>query len=296
MLFATRQNIYRNAISSPMRRLLSICALILCACQSPAAIEPMISGSSVEDDQIYAADDLAFYTAMNDANTPEHGKAPALRNEKCALLGESFAQAATIGAAYGAQSRLGNAGMPKNARQTTEGYWVGAQPMPSEIDELHARNIRVVVTAAAMESDTFRAIKSKLDDHGIRHTIWRAIPQSKGFLSDDSRLYARPNLHPLRTRRRPIGRHLGISPRRRPRLDYPARPLGRRIPRQKRFKTTHRIAQNSRLRRLPTRYRRLFGHLFRRNKWRLWRIKSPIGGICQTHQYDDRCCFARIET
>ena len=169
MLFATRQNIYRNAISSPMRRLLSICALILCACQSPAAIEPMISGSSVEDDQIYAADDLSFYTAMNDANTPEHGKAPALRDEKCALLGESFAQAATIGAAYGAQSRLGNAGMPKNARQTTEGYWVGAQPMPSEIDELHARNIRVVVTAAAMESDTFRAIKSKLDDHGIRH-------------------------------------------------------------------------------------------------------------------------------
>ncbi len=88
---------------------------------------------------------------------------------RCACLSESFAKAATLGAAHGAQNRLGNLGMPKNARQTSEGYWVGSQPSPKEIDELYARNIRLVITAAAMDSETLRAVRGKLRSYGMKH-------------------------------------------------------------------------------------------------------------------------------
>lgn len=164
MTFKTRQTKYRRkTFSTLIARSLWGCALALCSCQNDAALKPVSSTNWQADAPVGEASDAMLYTPWRVFEDTDG------RDYKSALLVELFVQSVAMGAANGAQSRLRNVGMPKNARQTTEGYWLGAQPKPNEIDELYARNIRVVITAAAMETETFRAIKSKLNDYGMVH-------------------------------------------------------------------------------------------------------------------------------
>lgn len=135
-------------------------AAIFCAC---ASCQSPISDDSLRGENAVPPQPDAALLMTHD---PVNRRAI---DAHCARLSESFAKAATLGAAHGAQKRLGNLGMPKNARQTPEGYWVGSQPSPKEIDELYARNIRLVITAAAMDSETLRAVRGKLRAYGMKH-------------------------------------------------------------------------------------------------------------------------------
>ena len=150
----------RSACPAWSRRIVFAALVCACAsCQSPIT-DDSLRGENENTAQFQA--DAALLM------THDPVKRRAI-DAHCARLSESFAKAATLGAAHGAQNRLGNLGMPKNARQTPEGYWVGSQPSPKEIDELYARNIRLVITAAAMDSETLRAVRGKLRAYGMKH-------------------------------------------------------------------------------------------------------------------------------
>ncbi|MCL2325188.1 MAG: hypothetical protein FWC40_01600 [Proteobacteria bacterium] len=104
------------------------------------------------------------------ADTSAHSPAPTpaqithLRHI-ASLASQSLATAA----AFGAKSRLSYAGLPKNTRQVPEGYWLGARPNVRHIDELHARQVKLIVTAASIPSDEFRAIKARLEQLNMAH-------------------------------------------------------------------------------------------------------------------------------
>lgn len=107
------------------------------------------------------------------------------------LLNEQFIAPFTrnlaVSAALGARDRLSNLGMPKNARQTQEGYWIGAQPTPDEIDELYARNIRLIITAAYMKPSVRNSVSAKMNDYQIKHInipFGGKFPNTKKFYDD----------------------------------------------------------------------------------------------------------------
>lgn len=57
---------------------------------------------------------------------------------------------ALAASALGARWRLGHNGLPRNVRQTAEGYWIGAEPALEHLSELHARGVRVVVSGTRL--------------------------------------------------------------------------------------------------------------------------------------------------
>ncbi len=59
-------------------------------------------------------------------------------------------------------------GLPKNTRQTQEGYWVGSNPSLSEIRALHARNVKLIVTLTPV-FDPDGSLKANLEALGMTH-------------------------------------------------------------------------------------------------------------------------------
>lgn len=59
-------------------------------------------------------------------------------------------------------------GLPKNTRQTQEGYWVGSNPSLSEIRALHARNVKLIVTLTPV-FDPDGSLKTHLKALGMTH-------------------------------------------------------------------------------------------------------------------------------
>lgn len=57
------------------------------------------------------------------------------------------------------------AALPRNTRQVPEGYWVGGIPSAADIDELHSRGVRVVVSGRAVSPSAHR----RMEDLGIDH-------------------------------------------------------------------------------------------------------------------------------
>lgn len=80
-----------------------------------------------------------------------------------------FTRSAVISAWFGAQKRLTNEGLPNNTRQTKEGYWLGSRPDIDELEELHARNIRVILTASIVPRKELRMMKQKIEELGMTH-------------------------------------------------------------------------------------------------------------------------------
>lgn len=74
-----------------------------------------------------------------------------------------------IGALHGASFRLAFKGLPKNARQVVEGYWIGARPNADQIAELYAHDVRLILTAASMQTDDFRLNQERMQELGIAH-------------------------------------------------------------------------------------------------------------------------------
>lgn len=82
---------------------------------------------------------------------------------------EAFLHSGAVGASLGIPQILDRTGLPKNARQTAEGYWIGAEPSLSELDALYARDVRVILTAAQISRESFRAFKNRMAELGMTH-------------------------------------------------------------------------------------------------------------------------------
>ena len=74
-----------------------------------------------------------------------------------------------LGGWFGAQKRLTSEGLPKNSRQTQEGYWIGSSPDLNEIKELAARNIKLVLTFATVPAKELIIMQQAYQALGITH-------------------------------------------------------------------------------------------------------------------------------
>ena len=81
----------------------------------------------------------------------------------------AMAHSLALGAALGAKKRLTTEGLPKNSRQTAEGYWIGSIPSPDHIQELYARNVRLILTASLVPSKKLLQLRSTMQELGITH-------------------------------------------------------------------------------------------------------------------------------
>ncbi len=96
-----------------------------------------------------------------------------------------------IGGWLGAQKRWTNDGLPKNTRQTAEGYWLGSTPDLDEIEELYARNIRLILTVSTVPQKELRLMKQKMDELGMTHVyvpFGSKFPHPNKFMPDVSNM------------------------------------------------------------------------------------------------------------
>ena len=79
-----------------------------------------------------------------------------------------FFHSAAIGTTAGiTKPRLLN--MPKNARQTTEGYWIGATPTCAQLKTMYMARIRLIITAAFIDKDQFGNVPACIREIGFEH-------------------------------------------------------------------------------------------------------------------------------
>lgn len=100
---------------------------------------------------------------------------------------EGLKHALVIGGYFGASRRLGCEGLPKNTRQTEEGYWLGSRPDAEDIEELHARGIELVLTLSVIPRRELALIKEKIQKLGMKQIylpFGRKFPPSSKFMSD----------------------------------------------------------------------------------------------------------------
>lgn len=59
--------------------------------------------------------------------------------------------------------------MPKNARQSAEGYWIGANPTCGQLKTMYAAHIRLIITAALIDREQFGDVPQCIRNMGIEH-------------------------------------------------------------------------------------------------------------------------------
>ncbi len=123
-----------------------------------SAIAPPSKGNTSPPDSLKATP-LEHDT---DTSAPEHS--PLLHE-----WNEAITHSAVIGASFGAKPRLGMIGLPKNSRQTNEGYWLGSRPDIEELEELHARNIQLILTVSTLPRRELKNLKDSLQALGMTH-------------------------------------------------------------------------------------------------------------------------------
>lgn len=76
--------------------------------------------------------------------------------------------------------------MPKNARQSAEGYWIGAHPTCKQLKTMYAARIRLIVTAALFEREQFGELPQCIQNMGFKHLnipFGARFPQPSRFIN-----------------------------------------------------------------------------------------------------------------
>lgn len=120
-----------------------------------------------EDDVADTPVQVAQTRSMLPKAEPERPKSPDPATIE--LTVSELTRCAAVSAAVGAKRRLTMEGLPKNTRQTAEGYWIGSIPTPEHIEEFHARNVRLVLTASLVPAKKLQALKQTMASLGITH-------------------------------------------------------------------------------------------------------------------------------
>ncbi len=117
---------------------------------------------------------LAESGAKESVDPPASARATEAAPEVAATIPEPLpdlgeAQAALeVGAALagaGSRWRLGYRGLPRNSRQTVEGYWLGSRPSAANVDELFARGVRAIVSGIRLEEEVLARARAL----GVHH-------------------------------------------------------------------------------------------------------------------------------
>ncbi len=113
------------------------------------------------------------------APTPQ----PAHEPKNISLPISAILHSAVRGGWFGASARLTNSGLPKNSRQTNEGYWLGSQPMAEDVEELDARNIKLVLTLATIPRKQLVPLQAAFAEKNIEQVY---LPFGSRFPNPDS--------------------------------------------------------------------------------------------------------------
>lgn len=143
-----------------MRKISFICSIyfLLCFVLNGCVLDD----SSQESSVLKTHDNIAVSSGIHrEMVEPDVAETPKITAE--------MMRSSVIGGWLGAQKRLTNDGLPKNTRQTAEGYWLGSSPDLDEIEELYARNIRLVVTVSTVPRKDLRLMKQKMETLGMTH-------------------------------------------------------------------------------------------------------------------------------
>ena len=89
--------------------------------------------------------------------------------ERIPLYAHEISHSAVRGAYSGAQRRLTTQGLPKNTRQAKEGYWIGSHPDLDQLEELNARNVRLILTVATVPHKNLKLLRSGIEKYGMTH-------------------------------------------------------------------------------------------------------------------------------
>lgn len=125
---------------------------LLCACDEDSAVVDAAQAAESEAIQTSAKPERTLPDAETLANTVT-----------------SMAHSTALGAALGPKQKLTNEGLPKNSRQTAEGYWIGSIPSPDHIHELHDRDVRLILTASTVPSKKLKELRQTMSQLGITH-------------------------------------------------------------------------------------------------------------------------------
>lgn len=102
-------------------------------------------------------------------------------------LSSGLKHAIVVGSYFGASRRLGNQGLPKNTRQTEEGYWLGSRPNALDIEEFHARGVQLVLTLSVIPRRELATLQETIQRLGMKHIylpFGSKFPASSKFMPD----------------------------------------------------------------------------------------------------------------
>ena len=148
---------------TPSASLFLLLACLTCGCSDPVATA---SANIIESESLTIPAPPA--TAPIPDQTLEIPPAPEITPQIDAhtiqTVVTDFTHSTVFGAFNGAKYRLTNKGLPKNSRQTKEGYWLGSMPDPSELEELAARNVKLILTVSTVPKRELPDMKKAIQD------------------------------------------------------------------------------------------------------------------------------------
>ena len=100
--------------------------------------------------------------------------------ERVPVYAHEISHSAAWGAYRGAQRRLTTQGLPKNSRQADEGYWIGSRPDLEQLEELNARNVKLILTVATVPHKSLKLLRAGIEKYGMTHVY---IPFGSTFPS-----------------------------------------------------------------------------------------------------------------
>ncbi len=104
-----------------------------------------------------------------------------------ALLQDGLKHSIIVGSYFGAKRRLGNDGLPKNTRQTDEGYWLGSRPNSEDLEEFYARGVRLILSLSVIPRRSLASIKETSENLGMKMIylpFGSKFPPSDKFMPD----------------------------------------------------------------------------------------------------------------
>ncbi len=136
-------------------------------------IKPVSDDETAQNDTIEMTDVSSQTETVSDNNSTPNAPSVTVQDSALSLssVRDASIHGAVIASAHGIiPPRIFPGGLPKNARQVKEGYWIGSVPHVQNIDALYAKRIRLIITATR-KTDEMLAANKRMEELGIEHIV-----------------------------------------------------------------------------------------------------------------------------